>query len=236
MGEKFDATSHLIKLKGGRDYLPVAWRLLWLRTEQPDAIIETDMVRLDEGYAVFKAKVSIPTGGSATGYGSETKGDFPDFLEKAETKALGRALGALGYGTQFTEDFEESGAIADSPIERPQRQASAQEARTPPKDVGTAPPAERAAQGKATLQPSHDNRLAAWARDQGITSPTEPAIGVVNGWLHAEYRTSIDEFRSLPQAMRDNIMARLRPPGGGELTIFDLQVELDRKAASGKGE
>jgi hypothetical protein len=50
--------------------------------------------------------VSIPDGGSATGWGSESAGDFRDFLEKAETKAIGRALAALGYGTQFCHDHE----------------------------------------------------------------------------------------------------------------------------------
>src|SRR3546814_7260726 len=43
----------------------------------------------------------------ATGYGSETPKDFGDYIEKAETKAIGRALGALGFGTQFTDDFDE---------------------------------------------------------------------------------------------------------------------------------
>lgn len=117
----FDASRYLVSLKG-RDYLEVKWRLLWLRTEHPEAIIETELVRLDQGYAVFKAKVSVSDGGSATGWGSEDVGDFADYLEKAETKALGRALAALGYGTQFTEDFEfhkDGGqAVVDSPVRR----------------------------------------------------------------------------------------------------------------------
>ncbi len=58
------------------------------------------------GFALFKAQVSIPGGGSATGWGSETSQDFSDYIEKAETKALGRALAALGYGTQFCHDFD----------------------------------------------------------------------------------------------------------------------------------
>ena len=119
----FDASRHLVKLKG-RDYLEVKWRLLWLRTEHPDAHIETELFRLAEGFAVFKAQVSIPDAGSATGWGSEEAEDFPDFLEKAETKALGRALAALGFGTQFTEDyvFERDGeqALVDSPVRRPE--------------------------------------------------------------------------------------------------------------------
>ena len=34
----------------------------------------------DGTLAIFKATVSLPTGGKATGYGSETAGDFGDFI------------------------------------------------------------------------------------------------------------------------------------------------------------
>ena len=59
---------------------------------------------------------AIPGGGSATGYGSETAKDFGDFIEKAETKALGRALIALGYGTQFAQEFGEDDAVETFPV------------------------------------------------------------------------------------------------------------------------
>ncbi|MFN8556579.1 MAG: hypothetical protein U0531_04255 [Dehalococcoidia bacterium] len=124
MSEKqFDASRYLTKLKG-KDYLEVKWRLLWLRTEHPEAVIETELARLemDPPMAVFRARVSIPNGGSATGWGQEELKDFGDFLEKAETKALGRALAALGYGTQFTEDFDfaegDPNRVVDSPVDR----------------------------------------------------------------------------------------------------------------------
>jgi hypothetical protein len=121
---QFDPSKYLRKL-GGKDYLEVKWRLLWLRTEHPDAIMETEMVRLDEGFALFRARVEIPGAGVATGWGSETRQDFFDFIEKAETKALGRALAALGFGTQFCEDFDFSAGsagnahVVDSPIDFP---------------------------------------------------------------------------------------------------------------------
>jgi hypothetical protein len=69
--------------------------------------------------AVFKASVSIPGSGSATGWGSEHYNDFRDYIEKAETKALGRALAALGFGTQFCPDFDfgsAAGHVVDAPI------------------------------------------------------------------------------------------------------------------------
>ena len=102
----FEPAKYLVNLNGKGEYLEVKWRLLWLRTEHPDAVIETELVRLEDRDALFKARVSIPNGGSATGWGSESAGDFRDFLEKAETKAIGRALAALGYGTQFCHDHD----------------------------------------------------------------------------------------------------------------------------------
>lgn len=127
LAETFEPAKYLVNLNGRGEYLEVKWRLLWLRTEHPDAIIETELVKLEERDAVFKARVSIPGGGSATGWGSESAGDFRDFLEKAETKAIGRALAALGYGTQFCQDHEFGGdaivasngqlRIVDAPVD-----------------------------------------------------------------------------------------------------------------------
>ena len=102
---EFRASRYLTKLNG-KDYLEVKWRLLWLRTEHPDAVIVTELERHEGGMALFKARITLPEGGEATGWGSETVSDFGDYIEKAETKALGRACAALGYGTQFCCDFD----------------------------------------------------------------------------------------------------------------------------------
>lgn len=125
----FDPSKYLSKVSG-QDYLEVKWRLVWLREEHPNAIITTDLVSHDtqKQLAVFKATIEIPTtpdgegGGIGTGHGSEQYGDFRDYLEKAETKAIGRALGALGFGTQFSKDHEfgaDVGRVVDSPVKRP---------------------------------------------------------------------------------------------------------------------
>lgn len=114
-GPGFDPTPYMRQLRGrggAQEYLDVKWRLLWLRREHPDAEIVTEHVKIDETSAIFKATVSVPSGGRATGYGSETAGDFGDFIEKAETKAIGRALNALGYGAQFAEGDEEPAPLA----------------------------------------------------------------------------------------------------------------------------
>jgi hypothetical protein len=114
----FDPGRHL-SLINGNEYLEVKWRLVWLRSEHPDARIETELVSHDNNEAIFRAAVSIPDGGSATGWGSEDAQSFGDYIEKAETKAIGRALAALGFGTQFCTDFDfgaAQGRVVDSPV------------------------------------------------------------------------------------------------------------------------
>ncbi len=123
-GRGFEPARHIVRLRGG-DYLEVKWRLLWLRTEHPNALIETEMVHFDpeNKMAVFKARITLPESGSATGWGSETSDDFKDFIEKAETKAIGRACAALGFGTQFCQDYDYdnqgSGRVVDAPVSYP---------------------------------------------------------------------------------------------------------------------
>ena len=116
---QFDPSRYLRKVNGS-DYLEVKWRLLWLRTDHPDASVSTELMSHDGQMALFKATVSIPGGGSSTGWGSEQYNDFRDYIEKAETKAIGRALSALGYGTQFCPDFDFTGGtnkVVDAPID-----------------------------------------------------------------------------------------------------------------------
>ena len=121
----FDPAAHLTKV-GTSDYLEVKWRVAWLRDEHRNARIETELVERGPNWALFKATVTLPyvesddgklkmAGGFATGYGFEDVADFNDFIEKAETKAVGRALNHLGYGTQFAQSDD---AIVDAPVER----------------------------------------------------------------------------------------------------------------------
>lgn len=116
-GRRFDPSKYLrtIKTRGGgqETYLPVPARLLWLRADHPNATVVTEALKLDDRAAVFKATITLPNGGTGMGHGSETAGDSPDFIEKAETKAIGRALAALGYGTEFA-DVQDSSGIADA--------------------------------------------------------------------------------------------------------------------------
>lgn len=116
----FNVRKHLIKVQGGRYYLPVAARLVWFREEHPDWGIDTHAleVNVEKGYAVFEASVFNTDGKLiAKGTKMETREGFHDFCEKAETGSIGRALAVCGYGTQFAPDLFEGG---NHPVDKPQ--------------------------------------------------------------------------------------------------------------------
>ncbi len=142
----FNPREHLMNIKskqGSSEYLPVQWRLVWFRQECPNGTIETELVHLDldketeeetyvwnqekrrsekviktaRGIAIFRATVRDGKGGVATGTKMEKAASFPDYLEKSETGSIGRALAALGYGTQFAPELNEAHRIVDSPVE-----------------------------------------------------------------------------------------------------------------------
>lgn len=147
MSNTFNPREHLMQIKnrqGSSDYLPVQWRLVWFRQECPNGTIETEIVHLDldketeeetfvwsnekrrsekviktgKGIAIVRATIKDGKGGVATGTKMEKAASFPDWLEKAETGSIGRALAALGYGTQFAPELDEQHRIVDSPVDR----------------------------------------------------------------------------------------------------------------------
>lgn len=136
----FAPNQHMMQLKG-KDYLQVAWRLVWFREDHPDWSIDTVPLEMDEQHAIFKATICDENGvQKSSGHGSECSKDFTDFLEKAETKAVGRALAMLGYGTQFAADeLDEGERIADSPVDRTPKPAQpAPKAQPKPANTGSA--------------------------------------------------------------------------------------------------
>ena len=144
---KFNPNEHLRQIKssqGNQDYLDVKWRLVWFREQCPNGTIDTEELAYDldremsveafvwnnekrrsekviktaPGYARYRATVTDGKGGRATGTKSECAASFADFGEKAETGAIGRALAALGFGTQFAADLDEGDRIVDAPVDR----------------------------------------------------------------------------------------------------------------------
>lgn len=112
----------LMQIKG-KDYLNVAYRIQWLSDDVPEYTIKTEFLKLDETIAVARATVTIlgaesEVCRSSTATKSETPQGFADYIEKAETSAIGRALAMLGFGTQFAlADLDEGERLADSPLQ-----------------------------------------------------------------------------------------------------------------------
>lgn len=108
----------LLSLKG-KDYLQVAHRLVWFREERPSWAIETEFAVLSPEYSIAKATIKTDDGKIiATAHKREDAKHFPDFMEKSETGAIGRALALIGYGTQFAPELDEGDRIVDAPLTR----------------------------------------------------------------------------------------------------------------------
>ena len=101
----------------GKPYLQVPHRVVWFCEEKPDWTIETSYEEKSENFCVMLAVIKNQDGKIIRmARKREDKQHFSDFMEKAETGAIGRALALLGYGTQFACELEEGERIVDSPI------------------------------------------------------------------------------------------------------------------------
>lgn len=117
-------TLPLMNLKG-KDYMMVAHRIVWFNEEALELggfEMQSEQLVLTDERAVIKATVKLfDKAGKllkqGVGTKSETKKDFPDFIEKAETGAIGRAITMMGFGTAYAlADLDEGSRIIDSPL------------------------------------------------------------------------------------------------------------------------
>jgi len=166
---EFRPSEFTIELNG-KEYLPVAARVKWFRTIHPNGSIETEEVCVDLdrafpkgggkvfGYARFHATVRDAEG-HLLGQGTKTEmaSNFFDYVEKAETGSIGRALAAAGFGTELDQDLDE-GRVVDAPRERPRSQP----ANTTPRMVTQRPP------GPIRLQPDIIEWLGQQAKRAGF--------------------------------------------------------------------
>ena len=120
------ANSQLMDIKG-KAYLKVPGRVEMFRDEHPLGVISTEIVYL-EPRIVVRAVIHAADGTMiASGYGTAPmigKGESTwrdKEIEKAETAAVGRALGFAGYGTlaAFADDDRDN--LADAPIDPPRK-------------------------------------------------------------------------------------------------------------------
>lgn len=183
MSGRFDPRPYLRRLDNGELYLDVKWRLHWLRSEHPGAAIETELISAGDDAVVCKARVALPEGGSATGHASVSRSGDGSHIERAETRAIGRALAALGYGTEFADPdaFIERGAREEpagagvalvppaepSPTERPARPEPPREPPRPrpvrPVEPDAAEPADR---GPRDIRDAREAREAREVREE----------------------------------------------------------------------
>ncbi len=119
----FDPSNHIQRISG-KPYLPVSARLIWFREEHPTwGIVTTPFeINHEKQFAVFVAQIFNEEGKlMATAHKKEDIKGFPDYIEKSETGAVGRALAMCGYGTQFAPDFiEGTNRVVDGPLQTSQ--------------------------------------------------------------------------------------------------------------------
>lgn len=150
----------LIGLKG-KDYLPVAQRLIWFREICPTWSIKTQLLEHSEAATLARAEILDETGRvMSTAHKTETAKGFADHTEKAETGAIGRALALCGFGTQFVGDeLDEGERLADAPIDNTMHGSSVKSPQ-----VTLLPPDEESlsalAQEKITFGKHKDRRFA----------------------------------------------------------------------------
>lgn len=180
----FDPSKHVtrIKFRGGpeRDYLGVAARVMWLRSLYPDAVIETWLLSDEPGVrSTWGARVTLPSGASATGFGSRSKADGRgDYFEAGETRALGRALAHLGIATEYIDpdemdegrdDTGQAAAVDSGRERRPSGQSGQPSAQRP---LQQAPPPERPLQKPLQPEPAigrdGEAGLMKWLTDHSI--------------------------------------------------------------------
>jgi hypothetical protein len=106
----------------GKDYLQGAYRLVWLNEVYKKFDVRTEFILVTDEQTIARTTLTIfDENGSvlkqATATKRETKKDFADHTEKAESSSLFRALSFLGIGTQFASgELEEGSRIVDSPL------------------------------------------------------------------------------------------------------------------------
>ena len=121
MSKKQDfKNEHVMKLQG-KDYLPVAPRVVMFRQEHPDYSILTETKEVAGDAYVYAAVLDAKGFTLATAHKrvrKDAKGPAALWpLETAETGAIGRALALCGYGT-LSGDLDEGDQLADAPVER----------------------------------------------------------------------------------------------------------------------
>lgn len=220
MSKPFDPRQHVRQLDNGAPYLDVKWRLHWLRSEHPEAEIETELLSMDEESAVCKASVRIPGSGAATGHASASRGSNPSYIETAETRAIGRALAALGYGAEFVDDD----LIAARPGPPPVTLVPSQSRQQPRREPADRP--DRPAQQVGTGEDRKPDRSASEPASARQYRSSEEAGDQPPELLRSDNRPS-REVREVPEPLDTT---ETDPPSTVEETMSSLPTPMSRGA------
>jgi hypothetical protein len=225
------------------EYLEVKWRLVWFREKYPHGSIITEAVLLDweKGVAIYKAIVSDGEDGMATGTGTETRKGFEDFVEKSKTRSIGRALAAMGIGTQFVgAELDELPHVVDAPVTSIAAPGAAHETTgiSHPLPVG-----EDGTPGAATL-PATNGHSPAREPDEGLAHPTEGHLAALRNLALTECGEDLDVYEQrLRQTMKIPKQASVAPKlltrtmtMQAYMDVFAYYCRLEAQLAQSKGQ
>lgn len=108
-----------ITLSDGSPYLEVNYRIAWMRREHPEWRIKKKLLSFTNSFAVMQCVITDEAGNVlATSHARRQYQEDEvkrQFLECAETAAVGRALSLLGYDLLAAKDLNDSG-LAEAPL------------------------------------------------------------------------------------------------------------------------
>lgn len=125
-----DPLSKTIALDDGTPYLEVVYRIAWMRREHPDWVIRKQLLRCTEFFAIVQCKI-IDVDGNVLSM-AHARRQWKDsvagrqYVESAETAAVGRALSMLGYDLppEKSKDLNDGTVLAEAPIAESQTWAN----------------------------------------------------------------------------------------------------------------
>ncbi|MDQ6833958.1 MAG: hypothetical protein M3008_11215, partial [Chloroflexota bacterium] len=202
----------------------VKWRVAWLRAEFPTAQIVTEQIEGDAEHARFKCTITLPNGAVSSGHGSETAPDFPDFYEKAETKAIGRACAVLGYGTDAASDFDDGEPMdgrAAAKDERATRHADAPDGADNVTPIGAANRTRPEVAASAPTPAPAPSRLPATRRgpSNGVSQPEAHSTSTLVATPASDDRSNVHQHAQLRSLVEHgfDLASRLQSLQAGDI-------------------